>query len=78
MMYNCFTKGVILVAQSMVNFRMDEKLKKEMEATCKSMGLSMTSAFTLFAKKVTQEQKIPFEIMADSYYRDRDAGEEDK
>ena len=28
----------------------------------------MTSAFTLFAKKVTREQRIPFEITSDSFY----------
>ena len=44
------------MAQALVNFRMDEELKNEMEQTCKKMGLTMTSAFTIFAKKVTQEQ----------------------
>ena len=56
------------MAQAMVNFRMDEDLKKAMEQTCKDMGLTLTSAFTLFAKKVTQEQRIPFEIVADPFY----------
>ena len=56
------------MAQAMVNFRMDEDLKKNMEETCKKMGLSMTSAFTMFATKVTAEQRIPFEIVADPFY----------
>ncbi len=56
------------MAQAMVNFRMDEDLKKNMEQTCKNMGLTMTAAFTMFATKVTQEQKIPFEIVADPFY----------
>ena len=55
-------KGVIYVAQAMVNFRMDEDLKKKMEQTCKDMGLSMTTAFTIFANKVTKEKRIPFEV----------------
>ena len=46
----------------MVNFRMDEDLKKDMERTCKEMGLTLTAAFTMFAAKVTKEQRIPFEI----------------
>ena len=50
------------MAQAMVNFRIDEDLKREMEQTCKNMGLTMTSAFTMFATKVTREQRIPFEI----------------
>lgn len=39
------------MAQTMVNFRMDEDLKKGMEQACKEMGLSMTTAFTMFATK---------------------------
>lgn len=50
------------MAQVLVNFRMDENLKHEMEKTCRCMGLSMSAAFTIFAKKVTMEQRIPFEI----------------
>ena len=50
------------MAQAMVNFRMDEKLKSSMEQVCKEMGLSMTTAFTIFATKVTKEKRIPFEI----------------
>lgn len=56
------------MAQSMVNFRMDEELKKDMEATCREMGLSMTTAFTIFATKVTKEKRIPFEITVDPFY----------
>ena len=37
---------------TMVNFRMDSDLKKSMEKACKDMGLSMTTAFTMFATKV--------------------------
>ena len=53
------------MAQTMVNFRMDEKLKEKMEKTCKDMGLSVTAAYTMFATKVTREQRIPFEVTAD-------------
>lgn len=56
------------MAQVMVNFRMDEDLKKSMEQTCKDMGLTLTAAFTMFATKVTREQRIPFEIVADPFY----------
>ena len=58
----------MIMAQAMVNFRMDEQLKKDMEETCRKMGLSMTAAFTMFATKVTREQRIPFEITADPFY----------
>lgn len=45
------------MAQTMVNFRMDEDLKKGMEQACKEMGLSMTTAFTMFATKVSREKE---------------------
>ncbi len=56
------------MAQTMVNFRMDEELKKNMEQTCHEMGMSMTTAFIIFAKKVTKERRIPFEVTADPFY----------
>ena len=56
------------MAQSMVNFRMDSELKKNMEKICSDMGMSMTTAFTIFAKKVTRERRIPFEISVDPFY----------
>ena len=56
------------MAQAMVNFRMDADLKKSMEQTCQEMGMSMTTAFTIFATKVSREKRIPFEISADPFY----------
>ena len=55
------------MSQTMVNFRMDADLKKAMDETCKAMGMTATAAYTIFAKKVTQEQRIPFEIVADPF-----------
>ena len=56
------------MAQSMVNIRMDEDLKKSMELVCKDLGMSMTTAFTIFAKKVSREKRIPFEVSVDPFY----------
>ena len=56
------------MAQVMVNFLMDEDLKKRMEHACAEMGLSMTTAFTIFARKVANEQRIPFEVSVDHFY----------
>jgi len=47
---------------------MDENLKKGMELACKEMGLSMTTAFTIFATKVSKEKRIPFEVAVDPFY----------
>ncbi|MGN0547599.1 MAG: type II toxin-antitoxin system RelB/DinJ family antitoxin [Acutalibacteraceae bacterium] len=51
-----------------VNFKLDEDVKKSMEQACSEMGLSMSAAFTIFAKKVSRERRIPFEISADPFY----------
>jgi len=47
---------------------MDENLKRQAETIFSDMGLSMTTAFTLFAKAVIQKRKIPFEIEADPFW----------
>ena len=52
--------------QAMINFRIDENLKKSMEQACKDMGMSLTTAFTIFATKVSKERRIPFEVTADA------------
>ena len=51
-----------------VNFRLDADVKQKMEQACADMGLSMTAAFTIFAKKVGRERWIPFEVSADPFY----------
>lgn len=51
-----------------VNFKLDEDVKKRMERACAEMGLSTSAAFTMFAKKVGREYRIPFEVSADPFY----------
>ena len=58
------------MSQVLVNFRMDGEDKKGMEEVCKELGLSMTTAFTIFAKKMRREKRIPFEISIDPFYSD--------
>ena len=53
------------MAQTNVNIRMDEDLKREFDALCDDLGLTMTAAFTVFAKTVVRRQGIPFEISKD-------------
>lgn len=58
-------KGAFAMAQTSVNIRMDADLKRQFEAFCSDMGMSMTTAFCIFAKKVVREYRIPFEIGGD-------------
>ncbi|MEE8721684.1 MAG: type II toxin-antitoxin system RelB/DinJ family antitoxin [Eggerthellaceae bacterium] len=56
------------MATTMVNIRMDKQTKTDMETVCKELGMSMTTAFTIFAKKMGREHRIPFEVSVDPFY----------
>ena len=58
------------MSQVLVNFRMDAEDKKGMEDVCKELGMSMSTAFTIFAKKMRRERRIPFEVSIDPFYSD--------
>lgn len=58
------------MAQTSINIRMDEDLKKNMEKTCKDLGMNITTAFTIFATKMSREHRIPFEVSIDPFYGD--------
>ncbi|MDR3121563.1 MAG: type II toxin-antitoxin system RelB/DinJ family antitoxin [Clostridiales bacterium] len=52
------------MSQVNVNIRMDEALKRDFETVCGKMGLTMTTAITVFAKAVSSRKEIPFRITA--------------
>ena len=54
------------MAQTTISIRMDDHLKHQFEEFCGAIGMSMTTAFNVFAKTAVREQKIPFEISAKS------------
>ena len=56
------------MAQTNINIRIDEELKKQFEKFCEDTGMTMTTAFNIFVKKAVKEQRIPFEITADPFY----------
>ncbi len=56
------------MAQTTVSVRMDETLKKDFDRICNELGLSMTTAITMLAKKMTREKRLPFEVSVDPFY----------
>lgn len=48
-----------------ITLRLDEQLKKEVEAMCESIGMNLNTFFTIYAKKAVKEQRIPFDITTD-------------
>ena len=57
-----------MATTTLVNIRMDNDLKRDMEQTCRELGMTMTTAFTVFARKMTREQRIPFDVAVDPFY----------
>ncbi len=53
------------MANTNINIRMDADLKRQFEAFCSDMGMTMTTAFNIFARKAVREYRIPFEISGD-------------
>lgn len=50
-----------------VCIRLDDQLKKDVEETCRDLGINLTTAFTLFAAKVARERRIPFDVTLDPF-----------
>ena len=58
------------MAQTLVNFRIDENTKKEMEKVCDELGMNVTTALNIFIKKMIREKRIPFDVSIDPFYSD--------
>ncbi len=50
------------MAQTNINIRMDDTLKQQFDLLCNELGLTMTTAFNIFAKTMVRQQRIPFEV----------------
>ena len=58
------------MAQTLINFRIEKNTKKELEKICNELGITMSTAFNIFAKKVIREKRIPFDVSIDPFYSD--------
>lgn len=56
---------VQFMAQTNVNIRMDETLKRQFDHLCNELGMNMSTAFNIFARTMVRQQKVPFEISLD-------------
>ena len=54
--------GGIIMANINVTIRIDKKLKTQADELFRDLGLSFSSAITMFAKQAVREQRIPFEV----------------
>ncbi len=58
------------MAQTTISIRIDDALKKDFDNVCGELGISMSAAITMLAKKMTRENRLPFEVSIDPFYSD--------
>ncbi|MCL2761070.1 MAG: type II toxin-antitoxin system RelB/DinJ family antitoxin [Desulfuromonadales bacterium] len=54
--------------QTSISLRMDSDLKRDVENILDALGLTMTSAFTVFAKAIVRTGGIPLDLKIDPFY----------
>lgn len=51
-----------MAQQASISIRVEKDLKKQFYSLCEDIGLSASTALSIFMKTVVRERKIPFEI----------------
>lgn len=51
-----------------ISIRVDDTLKKQAEAVCSELGISLSTAANMFFKKMVSYGGIPFELKIDPFY----------
>lgn len=59
------------MSQTTVSIRMDDDLKRGFDQICNDLGLSMSTAVTMLAKKMTREKRLPFDVSVDPFYSEQ-------
>ena len=54
------TKGIMV--QSTFSIELDEDIKTEMNEICDSLGMNMSTAFSVFARAFVRNRGFPFEL----------------
>ena len=67
---NAILKLEVCMTNTLVQFRVDEKLKNEASKIYEDLGLDLSSAVKLFFKKTIKMKKIPFSINDDDVLED--------
>ena len=56
------------MAQATISIRIDPNLKNEFDEVCAELGVTMSTAVIMLAKKMTREKRIPFDVSVDPFY----------
>ena len=57
-----------MAANATFTVRMHPELKKQAEIVCEEMGLTMSSAMTIFLKRLVKDRAIPFRVSAGDHF----------
>ena len=49
---------------ALINIRVDDSLKENVETILEDMGLNMTTAITIYLKEIVRSKQIPFTIVS--------------
>lgn len=56
------------MVQATISIRIDPNLKNEFDEVCTELGVTMSTAVIMLAKKMTREKRIPFDVSVDPFY----------
>ncbi len=51
-----------------ISLRVDDNVKRQAESVCSEIGMSLSTAITIYLKRLGRERRIPFEVTADPFY----------
>ena len=57
-----------MATDSTITVRVDSSLKAEADIICNEMGLPISSAVTIFIKRLVSERAIPFRVAAPDHF----------
>lgn len=52
-----------------LNIRMEKNLKEELDALCKELGLTTSTAINIFAKTMVRKQELPFKLSLNNNHK---------
>lgn len=62
---------------NLVQVRVDEQTKFELEKVLEKLGLTTSQAILMYIKQIVMKKKIPFELSATYEYEDRELSQEE-
>jgi len=56
-----YIEDVMNMSTIAYSFRIEEETKKELDQICRELGMSTSTAFSMFAKRMVAERALPFQ-----------------